>query len=358
MRALRPLLPALALSLAACSGYAPSDLFSADGGAETDGGVVGPDGSVVGPDGSVVGPDGGDGSTCTPATLPATPIPAALFLLHDRSSSMNGGVGVAKTRWTEQRDGTVAWAGQPESARHFAALMFHPATNVGDQCQSSLYTTPVEPFGLLGTGTATSLATKLAAATPSGNSPWSAGIKGALDQVKAEQAAHRDRNYATVFFADDSPTACETDVQGQLVPLVQGYQEPMFVIGFGTPQTYAQDKARFDALAAAGKTGAAFVPNPTTAQAVAGALAEIRDRIGCDVALPLSGGKPIDPSKYDLAFEVKGQAVPMTEVKDASACGKTDEWYAKDKDRVGFCAAACRKLDDPTAKVAFKSRCN
>jgi hypothetical protein len=359
MRAFRLCLSTLALGLVACGGYAPSDLFATDGSTGGDGGVIGSDGGG-GNDATPPPTDGGgnDGSTCTVKTLAASPIPAAMFLLHDRSSSMLNNVGGVKTRWTEQRDGTNTFAGQPESARHLAALMFHPATNSGDQCQGSLYQTALEPFGVLSSGTATNIATKLASAAPNGNSPWSAGLKGALAQVKAEQAAHPDRNYATVFFADDFPTACDTDIANQIIPLVQGYQEPMFVIGYGAPQTYAQDKARFDSIAVAGKTGAAFVPNPTTAAGVTGALAEIRDRIGCDVALPLDGGNPIDPSKYDLALEVNGAPVPMAQVKDAAACTKADEWYPKAKDRVGFCFSACRKLDDPTAKVAFKSRCN
>jgi hypothetical protein len=359
MRLLRLAPLALGLAAASCSGAAPSDLFEPGTTPGDDGGTVVNDGGG-GSDVTQPPTDGstGDGSTCTPVVLPASPIPAAMYLAVDRSGSMTYNLGGVKTRWTEERDGIGAFVGQMEAGRHYAGFLFHPASNAGDQCQSALYTTPVETIGQLAGGTASSIVTKLAATFPNGGSPWSAGLKGALDHVKAEQAAHRDRNYATVFFADDSPSLCDLNVAAQIVPLVQGYAEPTFVIGFGQPQTYAQDKARFDSIAVAGKTGAAFAPNPTTAAGVTGALAEIRDRIGCDVALPQVSGNFIDPAQYDLALEVKGAPVPMSEVKDAAACGKADQWYPKGKDRVGFCFAACRRLDDPTAKVAFKSRCN
>jgi hypothetical protein len=314
-----------------------------------DGGTVMLDGAVMG-DGSDM-----DGQACMVRQIPTTTIPAELLLLADHSGSMIDTISGNTTKWTEESGGINGFASSPGAARQYGALMMHPAINVADICALGSYMQPSVGFATF-SANQSKIAGTLGSLMPDLSSPWSAVIKAGLDLAKAEQLAHPDRRVATVFMADDTPTDCSTDIQNQIVPIVQGYSEPMYVIGMSW---YMSDQTGFDALAKAGhtETSTFLYGTAITGTAIKGQLDKIRDQTGCDVGIPMDMGSQIDPANYDFEVEYQGTRLKSAMVANAGACTSGPQYWARDAKHVALCPQACKMLDDAQTKVRFLSRC-
>jgi hypothetical protein len=296
-----------------------------------------------------------DGGTCQVRSIPAAPIAAEIVLLVDHSGSMIDTISGNTTKWSEESGAVKAFAMETGSARQYGAMIVHPAVNVADVCAAASYSTPsVAPASF--SANQSKIATVLGSITPDLSSPWSTAVKAGLDLAKSEQMMHADRKVATVFMADDTPTDCSTDIQNQIVPIVQGYSEPMYVIGMSW---YSTDQAGFDALAKAGKTDTAtfLLGTAITQNAIKAQLDKVRDSIGCDVAVPMDMGMAIDPAKYDFEVEYQGTRLKAATVANAGACTSGPQAWTRDSSHVVLCPQACKMLDDAQTKVRFLSRC-
>ncbi len=336
----------------ACSG-------ASDTGLEMEGGENLPidpsDGGGIVLDGAVTDGAGQDGGACVVRQITADPIPAELILLADHSGSMSDTISGNTTKWTEETGGIKAFVVLPGSARQYGALMVHPALNVADTCVLSAYAPPTVGVATF-SANQSKITSTLGGITPIDSSPWSAVIKAGLDFARQEQLAHPERHVATVFMADDIPTLCSTDIQNQIVPVVQGYAEPMYVIGMSW---YMADQTGFDALAKAGKTVAStfLYGTQVTAMAVKSQLDKVRDQTGCDVAIPSDMGDTIDPTKYDFEIEYQGTRLKVATVANPAACTSGMQYWIRDAKHAALCPQTCKTLDDAQTKVRFLSRC-
>lgn len=346
------LIGAFGFVLPACSGASVTAL-------ETEGGKNPPsdqqDGGGTALDGAVTDSAGQDGGACVVRQLAADPIPAELILLADHSGSMIDTISGNTTKWTEESGGIKAFVAESGSARQYGALIVHPAINTTDICAPSAYAPPVVGVATF-SANQSKIVTALGSMMPNDSSPWSAVITSGLVFAKAEQLAHPERRVATVFMADDSPTWCNTDIQNQIVPVVQSYAEPMFVIGLSW---YMTDQTGFDALAKAGKTESSTFLYGTaiTTTAVKGQLDKIRDQTGCDVSIPSEMGGTIDPSKYDFEIEYQGTRLKTASVANAGECTSGMQYWARDAKHAALCPQTCKTLDDAQTKLRFLSRC-
>lgn len=345
------LMGTLGLVLSGCSGASISPLD--DGGKNP---LMGQDGGGIVLDAGGNG-DGSDqdGGACQVRSIPATPVPGELVLLADHSGSMSDTISGNTTKWTEESGAIKTFAMESGSARQYGALIVHPALNAVDVCADSAYSPPsVAPASF--SANQSKMATVLGSIMPDLSSPWSAAVKAGLDLAKSEQQMHPDRRVATVFMADDTPTDCSTDIDNQIVPIVQGYSEPMYVIGMSW---YMTDQAGFDSLAKAGKTESSTFLYGTaiTQTAIKGQLDKIREQVGCDVGVPMDMGMAVDPAKYDFEVEYQGTRLKVASVANANACTSGPQYWTRDASHVVLCPQACKMLDDAQSKVRFLSRC-
>lgn len=209
-----------------------------------------------------------------------------VVLLFDSSGSMANPppTGTSTTKWTAAVDSFNQWAQATPAVR--VALQFHPVagppppatcvTNAdcgagglcyfgscliasSDSCDPTAYEAPAVPLSLL-PNNAAAFASALAAATPTGGSPYIPALEGAVAQAHGIALANPTDTTIVVFVADGESNACLTDGG-------TGWPETTAVAASGlsgTPsiRTYMVPintaLAAYDALAQAGGTGQAI----------------------------------------------------------------------------------------------------
>lgn len=335
-----------------------------------DGGGVTTDATAPQPDGSVTS-DGGsdDGSAASDVVIPPfdappgcvlTGYPAALveaqiYLAVDSSGSMGQALPSGPTRYAAELGAVTSFVSDPLSASLYCAMDTHPDARGDAGCSPALYDAPPVPMGQLGAGNAAAITAQLTPLVPTGGSPWSVMLTGALQFATTSQQSAPARATALVFMADSTPNLCAIaapELTAIVAPPAQGVP-PIRTFFVGITQV-AADVAQFmDPIAQAGGTGTAFATVPPTQATLLAALVAIRNEVACVVKLPLVGTKPADLTKGGLFLQTAAGQVTTAPVANAAACAAAgDAWYPEAvADRVHLCPKACnRLLGEATAK--------
>jgi hypothetical protein len=215
------------------------------------------------------------------AALGSPTLSRELYLLVDRSTSMNCPIGPAgndcglldsgtyppqtpaePSRWSTIKAALDKFLSAPESAGNTAGLGFFPVTAIGatDACEDATYALPDVPFSAL-PAAAPAFDAVLGASIPAGGTPTVPALNGAIDFVQQRELANPQRQAAVVLLTDGIPTFCDTDTAAVVAAAERGRRGTpsvlTFVVGVG-PELDA-----LDAVAAAGGTAAAHLVDTT-----------------------------------------------------------------------------------------------
>jgi hypothetical protein len=385
-RALAPLLAGVSCFglVAACSSASPSSGFDPNGGGGGDGGGGGGDGSIGnGDDGGTGNFKGQDSSattgdaSCAASSSKGEQLPLDLYIMLDRSSSMNDTVSGGGSKWSAVTAALKTYIAQPSLTGVSVGIQYFgvPAsvgscppscqTNAdcgssgpcvfntclgcaggGDSCVAADYAKPdVEIAALPGGGTA--LTASINAHSPTTSTPTSAALQGAVDHAKAWATAHTGHAVVAVLATDGDPTECDTSIPNISAIAAAGVNGTpkilTFVIGVGSSLT------SLNAIAAGGGTTKAFVvdTNANVNQQFLDALNQIRGTaLGCNYKIPLPKSGTPDFSSVNVQFTPNGgtpQLIPQ--VADVGHCPASGmAWYydnAGAPTQIILCASTC-----------------
>ncbi len=160
-------------------------------------------------------------------TQVTTRSPVALYLMQDRSGSMNDSTGIpflSASKWTVTTNAINSFAVDPKSDGLDVALQFFPIS--AGQCDGTAYDTPAVPLKrLLDAQQAQAIGSALTANAPGifggggGGTPLEGGLRGAENFCMQFQAQHPDvpdggpkgEKCVVVLITDGAPNGCAQD---------------------------------------------------------------------------------------------------------------------------------------------------
>jgi hypothetical protein len=292
-----------------------------------------------------------------------------MFVMFDRSSSMNQSANQNGTRWQLTSTALSAFFASPDAAGLRLGLRFfpHDLPSAGcnqDACDMSSCGTQLVELGELASASAPGDAQEaalIAATTTSApgmagqGTPIFAALGGALQRASAQRKAKPNENSVVVLVTDGEPNGCDTDV-GHIAALAAAAYADEGIRTYAIGLTGSRE-ADMDQIAQAGGTekGIFVSDGATTKQDLLDALGAIRGQVlDCDFSIPApKPGVEVDAALINVNYTPSGgQPTTLKQVANASACTDTGGWYYDDPitpTRIVLCTATCSNATLDTA---------
>jgi len=291
-----------------------------------------------------------DANACAAESQKAELVPLDLYIMLDRSGSMQG------SKWSNVTTAIDSFVKDPASSGLGVGLDFFPDT---PECSSSTYSNPSVPIGVLPNNAASISGALLTVASPYGGTPTVPAMQGAIDYASSWAFQNPTHVVVIVLATDGLPNDCSSSVGG-VATLAQNAanQNPAiltFVIGVGSALT------NLNQIAVSGGTKQAFIVD--TSQDVKkqfiDALNAIRGAVvACEYIIPKPEAGVIDKGKVNVQYTPGGVGTPnlLPKVANAGACpANGDGWYYDDDNaptKVILCPSTCATVkQDPNARV-------
>jgi hypothetical protein len=340
-------------------------------------------------------------SACVTATVRATSVPLDMYVMFDRSGSMNlplplpasGNPGAgdcnvgdtAVSRWCYAINALASFFRAPSSAGIGVALQFFPNgdcnSNVpfgygccssGSCCNGGPDSTPEVALAAL-PGNTQSLIDALDAQIPWGDrTPIEAALKGLAGYTRAQRRTGRE--IVGLLITDGGPEGCESNPD-RLASIVRNHRSTTgirtFVMGvegavFPTLETIA---IAGGAPAHTGNCDAGISPchfysvRDGTAAAFNNALQAIRRAsIGCEFSMPTTDAGLINPENVVIEYFAGGTGAgqQIAKVRNAAGCSQDGFYYDDDASpsTLTLCPATCTRVQaDNRARVDILLGC-
>ena len=206
----------------------------------------------------------------------------------------------------------------------------------GDSCAAQDYATPAVPIAAL-PGAAAAVTASLMTHSPSGNTPTSQALLGAIDQAKSFATANPGHSVVAVLATDGIPDECSpNDIPGIAQIAAQGLSGApsvkTFTIGVFAPDAIASGTAALNQIASAGGTKKAFIIDttaPNLEQQFETALNAIRGAaLPCQYEIPVPESGVPDYTSVNVEYTSgAGVASGVPYVRASSNCGTASGWY-------------------------------
>lgn len=350
------LLGALLGGSIACSAAADDEQgSSANAGGAGTGNAGG--GILTGGQGGLFAVGGGNntGGGCADIVVTAEKLPLDMYMMLDQSGSMDGG------KWDAVTTAIASFVNQPAAAGIGVGINYFPYTGGAtcpmtcttdadcgscgpcfqvpvfgglctgdDSCDVLDYATPDVPIAPL-PGVAQAILDSMAAHGPTGGTPTSAALQGAVDYASSWSAANPNHVTIVVLATDGDPTSCDTNLANiNAIAASAANQSPpilTFVIGVG------QSLTALNGIAAAGGTNQAFLVDTgqDIQQQFLDALNEIQGQaLGCTYAIPVPEMGTPDYNQVVVNYTPGGSSTKQTIPKVASQAdcpADGNAWY-------------------------------
>jgi hypothetical protein len=339
---------------------------SEDGGAaaqDAGGGQGGDDGGTAAQDGGggQGSDDGGSPSTdggiqpCQAISSKAKRQPLDIFIMLDRSSSMNESVTSGGTRWSAVTASLNSFLGQTGMEGISVGLQYFPLGTGDQRCEVANYSAPaVEIAAIAESGSM--ISSSMANQNLGSGTPTSAALEGAIEHAKAWATAHTEDAVVVVLATDGEPHECDTNIDNIAAIAAAGADATpkvlTFVIGVGPSLD------NLNAIAKGGGTTAAFLVTGDVSTQFLAALNGIRGATtGCTYLLEDPAGQILDPTKVNVEYKQAGTtSVGLVQVQGQSSCADNlDAGYYDDPmtpSKILVCPATCAKIQqDVNAEV-------
>jgi hypothetical protein len=371
------------LTASACGGKEGSEVNGGNGngnGATSSGGTViintGANNSGLGgsSNGTVITPD----DACATGTANASLSGVNMFVMFDRSSSMNQKVG-QNTRWGLTSAALTAFFASPDAAGLQLALRFFPhdkpATGCNqDGCNVNACGMPLVDLGTLTAEVAPADAHEKALidATMSSapgmagqGTPISAALGGALQWAAAQRKKTPTENSVVVLVTDGQANGCDTDID-VISKLAADALAADGIRTYAIGLTGSQEPDMDQIAKAGGTTKGIFVADgANTQKELLDALGAIRGQVlDCDFPMPEpKAGMTVNPAQINVNFTPSsGTKSTLLQVPNEAACTGATGWYYDDPQkptRIQLCKATCDAVTaDPMAALEILLGCD
>jgi Mg-chelatase subunit ChlD len=297
-----------------------------------------------------------DANACAAESQKAELVPLDLYIMLDRSGSMQG------SKWSSVTSAIDTFVKDTASIGLGVGLDFFPDT---PECSSSTYSTPSVPIGVLPNNATNISGALVSVASPYGGTPTVPAMQGAVDYTSNWSFQNPTHVVVIVLATDGVPNDCSSSVGG-VATLAQNAanQNPAiltFVIGVGSALT------NLNQIAAAGGTKQAFIVDTSqnVTQQFIDALNAIRGAVvACEYVIPTPEAGVIDPDKVNVQYTPGSGGTPVIwpKVADINACPPTgDGWYYDNPTsptKVILCPNTCTQVkQDSNAEVSVLFGC-
>jgi hypothetical protein len=305
-------------------------------------------------DGGFVDPD----AACAAQRQDSRPMPTDIFIMLDKSISMNcpaadaactqSNTPTPPTRWTAVIDAITAFAAAPANVGIGIGLGIFPSLTCDPQVFAS-GATPIAPLPAGGTA----VLNRIAATIPGGTTPTVPALQGAILYAKQYMQQNPGKTAAVVFVTDGMPNdVCTPPSSVQLAadaakagfdgtPSIETY-----VVGLGAT-------AALDQIALAGSGGATHYFDANGADAATklrDILKLVSQPITCDYPIPTTT-TALNYDAVDVQTRLSDTAptINLKYVTSASACSSTPAWYYDRPPpgiptKITLCPSACDPL--------------
>lgn len=266
--------------------------------------------------------------------------PATLFLLVDRSGSLQEG-----GKWAKLASGIKDFLEAPASDGMNVGLNFFPKAESAqlDSCDFHLYQELDVTIGTL-PAHVPALFESIDDVAPQGQTPTFGALKGTLITATAYKDMHPDTDVAVVLSTDGLPNAClENSVEAiaQLAAVARAYNKvKTYVVAVGEV-----DALRVAPIALAGGTEVFDLTQDPDALSVT--LARIHfAAVECSIELPSTpAGEELDLEKVNVKY-TSGANMPtnLVRVNGVAGCGVAPAWYYSgtgEATKIVLCPSAC-----------------
>ncbi|HET9932583.1 MAG TPA: vWA domain-containing protein [Polyangiaceae bacterium] len=314
--------------------------------------------------------------SCTGIEQEAERIPIDMFIMMDRSCSMNYCLGTSGencsvipdcsasggSRWDAIRAGLVDFVEKVKGQDVRAGIGFFGASGVGEDsldCDVTQYSTPKVPIGAIAT-TGPQIVDAIDSTPPAGFTPTYPALDGALRYAKSWAMKNPGRRTVVVLVTDGYPTQCSpTTISGIAELAKAGYTTSPPV------RTYVVGLAagfNLDQIAQQGGTNAAFNfdKSNVTSDNLVNTLMNISDsKIACNYEIPPAPtGMVFNPDKVQVLYTpAAGMKQELPKLDNISACDRNPNggWYydnPADPKVINVCPCSCANLQAGTVQVS------
>ncbi|MET0793001.1 MAG: vWA domain-containing protein [Polyangiaceae bacterium] len=325
--------------------------------------------------GTVVDPQ----SACAKGTANATLAGVNMFVMFDRSSSMNeSATRNGPTRWALTSAALSSFFASPNAAGLSLALRFFPHDLPAAGCSQQACDANACAMPLVGLAALTAAAapadtqekalldaTKASAPGMSGSgTPIYAALGGALQWASAQHQKSAGENNVVVLVTDGQPNGCDTDV-GHISKLAADALAADGTRTYAIGLTGSQESDMDQIAKAGGTTQGIFVADgANTTQDLLDALGAIRGAIlDCDFPLPQpKPGVAVDPALINVNLTPSsGTASTLIQVASEAECVGNAGWYYDNPgspSRIVLCKSTCDGVTaDPKASLEILLGC-
>ena len=303
------------------------------------------------------GEGGGSDGACIGVSNEAESVPIDLFIMMDRSISMDELVpGGQMTRWMALHKAVETFVESGADGDIRAGIGFFGITPGADpdiDCDQSRYAAPVVEIAPLDE-VGPDLLAAMDNVAPGGLTPSGPALAGALEHASAWAKDNPGRVTAVVLVTDGYPTLCEPATPSGLASIAeQAHLNAPFV------RTYViglDAKYNLDAVALAGGTHSAFiVENNDFASSFASVLENVANtKLACEYALPPApdANQKLDYSKVQVTYAPASTDVEeeIPSVPNVQGCGQSANggWYydnVSDPTSILVCPCTCARFE-------------
>ncbi len=283
-------------------------------------------------------------AACASSSVDGALTPLAMYVLLDRSGSMNQN---GATKWNDASDAFDQFVADPGAAGIKVALSFFPMSNAS--CDGTGYSTPVVPMGAL-PGNANAVGAAIASHGPGGGGKGTP-MEGALNGLRLFCSSYAQSNpgdkTVAVLITDGQPNGCDESsnhLAGIASAMATGNPSvPVFAIGM-----VGADFGFMDQVAQAGGTTKSFDVSQGGAGSFLAALKAIAGQaLPCELAMPTSNGQKVDPTKVNVTYtDQNGVDHALDQVPGAAACVPS-AWYYDDPaapTKILLCPDTCQAV--------------
>lgn len=329
----------------------------------------------AGSGGGFNGFDGGNGSggntlnedsACATASDEAKLVPVNMYIMFDKSGSMQG------TKWSQTSLAMETFFGAKESAGLRVALRFFPDDTCPDgNCNASSCMAPMVPLGELTNLSSPTdvqeqaLLQALADTTPQGNTPMHPALAGAELWAHNYLLGAPFEKAVVVLVSDGDPTDCDKTYDG-IVDLAAGAFTHDGVLTFAVGLEGSNETLMNGIAAAGGTTAAIFVDTANAEEQFLDALNAIKEStVACEFQMPEgTSDNPIDPTKVNVIYTPGdgGEDVIVGQVGGEGECtADKGGWYydnAMAPTKITFCPSTCGAIQsDKEAQIEILLGC-
>jgi hypothetical protein len=330
---------------------------------------------------------GSGGQACAEDVYDGELVPLDLFLMLDKSASMDSSQNDTWVPVTGAISQFVSLPGLTKLGMGLGLFPTNPATpaangpctsnaqcgfyecipvfntcsgalSPNDSCVATDYQKPVVPIADL-PGVGTLIKNAMSSATPDGSSTTlTPALEGAIDYATIWGQAHTDHIVVVVLATDGEPNNCaHNSVAAATAIAKEGFEQTpsirTYVIGMGS-------LGALNSIANAGGTDQAILVSTGNAgQEFLDALNKIRGAVGCQYVIPT--GAKADPKKVNVWFTPDGGSPTLIGgVGSAAECLGQQGWYYDDPanpTKILLCPAACDLVTNQKGAVAVKVGC-